>query len=65
MRHVDLGGRTLIPGFNDAHVHVSWLGMLLTSLVDTRIHVAPNIPSIEVTIDSVGIALRSSRMELA
>src|SRR5262245_39261874 len=46
VRHVDLSGRTLIPGFNDAHVHVSWLGMLLTSLVDARIHVAPNIPSI-------------------
>jgi predicted amidohydrolase YtcJ len=46
VRHVDLAGRTLIPGFNDAHVHVSWLGMLLTSLVDTRIHVAPNIPAI-------------------
>lgn len=46
LRHVDLAGRTLIPGFNDAHVHVSWLGMLLTSLVDTRIHVAPNIPAI-------------------
>jgi predicted amidohydrolase YtcJ len=46
VRHVDLAGRTLIPGFNDAHVHVSWLGMLLTHLVDTRIHVAPNIPAI-------------------
>jgi predicted amidohydrolase YtcJ len=46
VRHVDLAGRTLIPGFNDAHVHVSWLGMLLTDLVDTRIHVAPNIPAI-------------------
>jgi predicted amidohydrolase YtcJ len=46
VRHIDLAGRTLIPGFNDAHVHVSWLGMLLTSLVDTRIHVAPNIPAI-------------------
>jgi predicted amidohydrolase YtcJ len=46
VRHVDLAGRTLIPGFNDAHVHVSWLGMLLTRLVDTRIHVAPNIPAI-------------------
>src|SRR5262245_38760379 len=45
-RHVDLAGRTLIPGFNDAHVHVSWLGMLLTNLVDTRIHVAPNIGAI-------------------
>ncbi len=46
VRHVDLAGRTLIPGFNDAHVHVSWRGMLLTRLVDTRIHVAPNIPAI-------------------
>jgi predicted amidohydrolase YtcJ len=45
-RTVDLAGRTLIPGFNDAHVHVSWLGMLLTELVDTRIHIAPNIPAI-------------------
>ena len=43
---VDLAGRTLIPGFNDAHVHVAWLGMLLTQLVDCRIHVAPNIPTI-------------------
>jgi predicted amidohydrolase YtcJ len=45
-RPIDLAGRTLLPGFNDAHVHVSWLGMLLTRLVDTRIHVAPNIPAI-------------------
>ena len=45
-RRVDLAGRTLIPGFNDAHVHVSWLGLLLTSLVDCRIHVAPNISAI-------------------
>lgn len=45
-RHVDLAGRTLIPGFNDAHVHVAWLGLLLTRLVDTRIHVAPSIPAI-------------------
>jgi predicted amidohydrolase YtcJ len=44
--HVNLHGRTLIPGFNDAHVHVSWLGLLLTQLVDCRIHVAPNIPAI-------------------
>lgn len=43
---IDLAGRTLIPGFNDAHVHVSWLGLLLTHLVDVRIHVAPNIPAI-------------------
>ena len=43
---LDLAGRTLIPGFNDAHVHVSWLGLLLTQLVDCRIHVTPNIPTI-------------------
>ncbi len=43
---IDLHGHTLIPGFNDAHVHVAWLGMLLTRLVDCRIHVAPNIPAI-------------------
>jgi predicted amidohydrolase YtcJ len=43
---VDLGGHTLIPGFNDAHVHVGWLGLLLTRLVDCRAHVAPTIPAI-------------------
>src|SRR5687768_8002620 len=43
---VDLEGRTLIPGFNDAHVHVIWLGHLLVHYVDARIHVAPNIPAI-------------------
>lgn len=43
---IDLAGRTLIPGFNDAHVHVTWLGFLLTRLVDCRIHVAPTIPAI-------------------
>ena len=46
VERVDLGGRTLIPGFNDAHAHVSWLGEQLTQLVDARIHVAPNIPAI-------------------
>ncbi len=41
---VDLHGRTLIPGFNDAHVHVQWLGLQLTMLVDvTR---ARRIPAI-------------------
>jgi predicted amidohydrolase YtcJ len=43
---IDLGGRTLIPGFNDAHVHVSWLGLLLMQLVDVRIHQAPDIPAV-------------------
>jgi predicted amidohydrolase YtcJ len=25
VRHVDLGGRTLVPGFTDAHVHLTWI----------------------------------------
>lgn len=45
-RRVDLAGRTLIPGFNDAHVHVSWLGDLLTRHVDVRITAAPDIPAV-------------------
>ncbi len=35
-RRVDLGGRTLIPGFNDAHVHIWKVGHLLTSMLDLR-----------------------------
>lgn len=35
-RQIDLGGRTLIPGFNDAHVHIWKVGHLLTSLLDLR-----------------------------
>ncbi len=46
VERVDLAGRTLVPGFNDAHVHVSWLGLLLTQLVDVRIHQAPDIPAV-------------------
>jgi predicted amidohydrolase YtcJ len=43
---VDLEGRTLIPGFNDAHVHIQWLGFMLTIMVDATITKAPNIPAI-------------------
>ncbi len=46
MRRVDLDGRTLIPGFNDAHVHIWKLGLLLTTQVDARTNAAPDIPSI-------------------
>jgi len=35
-QRIDLGGRTLIPGFNDAHVHVWKVGHLLTSMLDVR-----------------------------
>lgn len=35
-RRVDLAGRVVLPGFNDAHVHVWKVGHLLTSMVDLR-----------------------------
>jgi len=35
-RRVDLGGRTLVPGFNDAHMHVWKVGDLLTRQIDLR-----------------------------
>ncbi|MFN8530059.1 MAG: amidohydrolase family protein [Anaerolineae bacterium] len=44
---IDLGGRTLIPGFNDAHVHIWKLGLLLTVQVDARGAAAPSIPAIQ------------------
>ncbi len=33
---IDLKGKTLLPGFNDAHVHVWKVGHLLTSMLDVR-----------------------------
>jgi predicted amidohydrolase YtcJ len=35
-RRIDLGGRTLVPGFNDAHAHIWKIGHLLTTMVDLR-----------------------------
>jgi predicted amidohydrolase YtcJ len=35
-RRIDLAGRTLIPGFNDAHAHVWKIGQLLTTMLDVR-----------------------------
>lgn len=35
-RRLDLAGKALLPGFNDAHVHVWKVGHLATSLVDLR-----------------------------
>ncbi len=45
-RRLDLEGRTLIPGFNDAHVHLWKVGMLLTSMIDARQSAAPTISAI-------------------
>lgn len=46
VRRVDLGGRALIPGFNDAHIHIWKLGLLLTVQVNARPAATPDIPSI-------------------
>ncbi|NWF69372.1 MAG: amidohydrolase [Chloroflexi bacterium] len=46
-RKIDLGGHTLLPGFNDAHVHVWKVGLLLTVQVDVRQGLAPDIPAIQ------------------
>jgi predicted amidohydrolase YtcJ len=35
-RRLDLGGRTVIAGFNDAHAHVWKIGHLLTTMLDLR-----------------------------
>ena len=44
-RRVDLAGRTLIPGFNDAHIHLWKEGMLL-SQVNARPAAAPTIEAL-------------------
>ena len=45
-QRIDLAGQTLIPGFNDAHVHIWKLGLLLTVQVDARKSTAVDILSI-------------------
>jgi predicted amidohydrolase YtcJ len=45
-KRVDLGGRTLIPGLNDAHVHIWKKGLLLTREVVATRAAAPDIPAI-------------------
>src|SRR5262245_23079770 len=54
-RRVELSGRTVVPGFNDSHIHLWKEGMLL-SQVNARPAAAP---SIEALIDA--IATRAAR----
>jgi predicted amidohydrolase YtcJ len=46
LNRVDLSGAIVIPGFNDAHVHIWKLGLLLTVQVDARGAAAPTMPAI-------------------
>ena len=47
-RRIDLGGRTIVPGFNDAHAHIWKIGHLLTSMLDLR-----RTTSVEEIVDGV------------
>ena len=56
-QRIDLRGRTLIPGFNDAHVHIWKLGLLLTRQVVANRAAAPDIPAIAAKFRAKAAAL--------
>ena len=47
-KRIDLAGRTVVPGFNDAHAHVWKIGHLLTSMLDLR-----RVASLDALVDEV------------
>jgi predicted amidohydrolase YtcJ len=47
-RVFDLGGRTVIPAFHDAHAHIWKMGHLLTTMLDLR-----GVPSVEALVAKV------------
>lgn len=47
-RRLDLGGRTVIPAFHDAHAHVWKMGHLLTTMLDLR-----GVESVEAVVTNV------------
>jgi predicted amidohydrolase YtcJ len=54
-RRIDLAGRTLVPGFIDAHAHIWKIGHLLTTMLDLR-----GVDSVEAIVAKVA-ALRARR----
>lgn len=54
-RRIDLGGRTLIPAFHDAHAHLWKMGHLLTTMLDLR-----GVESVEAVVAKVA-AFRARR----
>lgn len=47
-KQIDLAGRTVVPGFNDAHAHIWKIGHLLTTMLDLR-----RVTSVEELVDAV------------
>src|SRR5262245_3159128 len=47
-KRIDLEGRTVVPGFNDAHAHIWKIGHLLTTMLDLR-----GVESVEALVDQV------------
>jgi predicted amidohydrolase YtcJ len=47
-RRIDLEGRTVVPGFHDAHAHIWKIGHLLTTMLDLR-----GVESIDALVDRV------------
>ena len=48
-KRIELGGRTVVPGFNDAHAHIWKIGHLLTTMLDLR-----RVTSVDALVDAVG-----------
>src|SRR5947209_7746487 len=48
-RRVDLAGGTVVPGFNDSHCHLLWIGMMLR-MVDVSVDAVRSIEDIRASV---------------
>jgi len=51
MRRIDLAGQTVVPGFNDSHAHILWVGLALEQ-VDVGVDVVGGIDDIRRTVQT-------------
>jgi predicted amidohydrolase YtcJ len=56
---IDLGGRTAVPGFTDAHAHIWKIGHLLTTMLDLR--QTPNLTALADSVRDRSEALPKAR----
>src|SRR5262245_5952894 len=56
-KRIDLEGRTVVPGFNDAHAHIWKIGHLLTTMLDLR-----GVESVEALVNRLS-RFRNTRPE--